>query len=203
MILTKQLSIKTGETSFLMNFAGKCALFCILLATGCMGGPKDTGIIMKADRSVNLAIPQDNWPGNPEKTLTIAEQEVYRLKGAPNYIRFWWKNVDDFVERLEVPQKPTPEILAKVKQSWIYLNPDEEIVFDSVANSHPQPVGDRLRVVIAQGDPQERKYLPAKRIEDEIETWHYYRTGMLYRFLNGKLMDPGRRVHPPMPGYNF
>ena len=40
--------------------------------------------------SYNIARLEKDWPGDPKKKLTLAQQEIFEKRGAPDMIRFWW-----------------------------------------------------------------------------------------------------------------
>jgi len=172
------------------------ALMAALLGLSCA---KKQGYTFRRDYSVNLGVPQPGWPGNPVKTLSPAEQEVYALRGKPDFVRFWWKGRDDYATNLEVPRDVTPETLASIRQSWVYLRQGDEVFFDTAVVSRSEPISDRLKVVLEEGDPEDRRFLPGP-LGQEDEEWHYYSSGMVYRFREGKLVDK-KRQHDPITGY--
>jgi hypothetical protein len=173
------------------------ALAALMLAPGC--DSKKIGVIFKSNYSCNLAFPDVNWPGNPERTLTPVQQEIYKEWGRPDLIRFWWNTEDDFVGLFQIPSDPTPEELAEVKQSWIYKREFNEIVFDGPVTSVAMAIDDRLAVVIGYGDPENRRFTEGPGgVEQEV--WHFYSRGRQVTFQGEKLIED-KRVHDPMPGY--
>ncbi|MCX7012552.1 MAG: hypothetical protein NTW86_08320 [Candidatus Sumerlaeota bacterium] len=183
-----------ARTAFLICLAAVAAA----LASGCSRN-KERGVAFRRDISVNLAKPQKNWPGDPRKTLTPAQQDVLSLRGRPDFIRFHWKGGEEFAGDLEVPRDVKPEELAAVPQSWVYLRQGDEVSFPSSAQYQSDPISDRLKVVIKEGDPEDSKYIPTPAGGEE-EEWHYFSSGMVYRFRNGKLVD-AKRQHDPIHGY--
>lgn len=169
------------------------AIIAAAFSSGCRG--KKCGYSFNRQVSVNLSVPERNWPCDAEKRLTPAEQEIYAVRGAPDMIRFWWKGTDDFSRNMEVPMKIDADIIAKVQRSWIYSYHGDEVIFNSPVHHDIRPINDRLRVVIESGDPESRKYIPDPL--GEIEEWLYYSLGMVFRFRDGELIET-RRISDPM-----
>jgi hypothetical protein len=182
-----------------MNKATPLAVAIMFATILCGCKEKEEGFTFNRRFSVNVAKPQRKWPGNPEKNLTPAQQDVLALRGRPDWLRFWWKGADDFATSSEIPAHEDPAMFEDIPQSWIYLRRglSDEVVFNSAVSSDSVPLSDRLTVVLKEGDPQDRKLLPSRHGGAD-ETWHYYSSGMVYQFLEGKLIK-AERQHEPLP----
>ena len=166
------------------------------LSSGCRG--KKCGYSFNRQVSVNLSIPERNWPCDAERFLSPAEQEVYAVRGAPDMVRFWWKGSDDYSRNMEVAMHIDEDIIAKVQRSWIYSYQGDEVIFISPVTHKVRPIDGRLKVVIKAGDPESRKYIPDPG--GEIEEWLYYSLGIAFRFRGNELIEE-KRVGPPMGKY--
>ncbi len=180
-----------------MNSAPRAVLLMIacvvLLATGCA---QHRYLSFNTRHSLSLARIDKDWPGNPKKKLSMAQQEIYEKRGAPDWIRFWWGGSENFPREYD-PRMIPKEQIAQTKQSWIYVRSGDEVIFDTPFSSHSVPISDKLAIVIREGDPEDPHVVTdptTKKVED---VWSYPSTGKEYHFQDNVLIET-RQVNDPM-----
>jgi hypothetical protein len=175
---------------------GKIVIFFLVCVAWSGAGCRHdyTGVTFNKRVSINIATPDRDWPGDPAKSLTSAQRQVFEARGRPTYVRFWWQGRDDYSTLMEVEQSNVN--IYSVPTSWIYMREGDEVLFPSIADYESRPIDDRLKRVLQDGDPFERRFDPGAAGED-VEIWHYLSTGYEYRFINGQLIDQ-KRLHEPV-----
>ena len=166
---------------------------CLIPMMSCSSLFKKDKIILNPEFSVNVAIPQKDFPD--EDKLVTSKKEVFTLYGPPDFVRFWWSRDGRIHRFLEVDNKiRNQKSLLIQKHSWIYLDKNIECIFDGPASYREVPLNDKIRTVCTYGDPEDLKIL--SDVEPYREIWNYYSQGLILKFENDKLIN--QQIHSPM-----
>ena len=152
--------------------------------------------VIKLDErfSQNLAIPLPTFK-KPNKKRPPAHAEVLERRGVPDCVRVWWRRDGTLITSSDHSgrRNQIAEMLRTNKQSWIYLDEDEEVVFQqSGAGYQVQPISAILKLIAKYGDPSERNP-PVIRNGHIHETWRWYDHGLQIELVDGK-EDPSLRM---------
>ena len=169
-------------------------LMLSLLAAACSSAKK--GYTFKPEFSVNVGTVDPDWPKKIEK-LSLAEQEMLKMRGRPDWVRIWWMPNGEIVDAMTV--RRTNEGKREGKSlSWIYLEGNEEVVFPDQTHFRALPLTDELRCVCELGDPQEIRRIPDSQGR-LVEQWRYINRGRFITFVNG--IKVKEDLTAPMPHY--
>jgi hypothetical protein len=128
--------------------------------------------------SVNLMTPSNQWPDM--KKMTPAEIEVYEKYGKPDFFRLLYSKRGELATHWEA----NPLIRAKkvngLPKTWIYEDAGIEVRFRSPAKFEEIKLDDRMKTLLAHGDPSEISPLQSKDLAREA--WTYWDTGEKYFF---------------------
>jgi len=148
--------------------------------------------------SYSLGLVQPEWPGDPLETLTPVQQEVYEQRGAPDFIRYFWRGNANFPTDVD-PRYLEAEQIHQTRQSWIYIRQGDEVVFEGPHRHESVPISDKLALVIKHGDPESRQVIEDRETGTTEERWQYMSTGQEFRFHGDTLYDT-RQFSDPMSG---
>jgi len=152
-------------------------------------------ILLNMSFSVNVAQPGPTFP--KMENLVESKKQAYDLYGRPDFIRLWWTR-DGYPKRfLEVDRllNQEPQSIYALRHSWIYLDQEVEVIFDSGKTFHEVPLTDKVRMLCRYGDPEDVKSLTSGEGTPE-ETWHYYSLGLILRFRGDTIIS--KQTHAPM-----
>lgn len=202
MDLNRRPHVSPPTPGRLVALVAALALLSVAL-TGCHSDWRRQ-MSMDSDFSINVATLPIDWPDNMED-LTMAEQDVVRSYGRPDFVRVWWTSAGDFINQTWGHRRTLRnEVLPDrgIKQTWVYLHVKggTEIYFQGDLNHVEEPLTDELRLICTMGDPDERSAVQntsGRRIED----WIYLSRGHRYRFVDGVKVKENRSL-PAMPGYS-
>ena len=135
--------------------------------------------------SINLAKPGSKWPNRNK--MTEAEKALLDERGAPDYIRVWWSNEDRIVQFMEVHARMNKLEHLERKQSWIYVDSQEEVVFKGESDFFVRPLSDKLKIVSTYGDPDLIKIEEQSEDKSTREIWQYYSAGKIFTFHDERL----------------
>jgi hypothetical protein len=151
------------------------------MVAGC-GSKKRTHIKFDILFSVNVATPTKKWPN--EKRLSPIQLSVYQERGVPDYFRFWWDNEGSVKTRLEVDEIIRKREHRDMKQSWIYVNDDIEVLFLNDFNFETQPLSDKVKIICKYGDPESTRVHEGSG----TEVWQFYGDGKIFTFFEDKVI---------------
>jgi hypothetical protein len=161
-----------------------------LLAAACSSAGK--GYPFKPEFSVNIAKVDPRIA-----KLSLAEQEMLKIRGQPDWVHIWWMPNGEIVDAMTV-RRTNEGKREGMSRSWIYLEENEEIVFLDQTHFRTLPLTDELRCVCELGDPQEIRRIPDSQGR-LAEQWRYYNRGRFITFVNG--IKVKEDLTAPMPHY--
>ena len=161
----------------------------LLIATGCSSNKK--GYTTNPQRTVNIAEVDPGWPPNIKK-MSLAHQEVLRLRNRPPLVHLRWNSDGHIVDKMTIDRMKAANKNASPTVSWIYPPEEgskntkgEEVIFLDEIKYRIVPLSDQLYTVCLYGDPQERKPIPTKQKGQYCEQWIYYNEGRVFEFVDG------------------
>ena len=186
----------TAPMNFTRNFR---LLSSFLLAAGVLtavlaGGCSKAKVIEIDDHfSYNVARVPAGYFESPKLQWTPAQKDVLSRRGAPDFVRFWWRPDGSIIRSSDLMSRGNEKMkeqMTGVKQSWIYMQDGEEVLF--VGPGHrTQPLSEVMKLICAYGDPSERKP-PVMRGGHMYETWQWIDQGIQIEFVDGQ---EGSRTH--------
>jgi hypothetical protein len=142
--------------------------------------------------SINLARPGKHFLS---KDATPAQKEVQEKFGMPDFVRLYWDKKGDIVTLLAVDESLRKGKQRDVKQTWIYVDSNQEITFINDDEYTVAPLSEKEKIVCEFGDPDQiQKHTDNQGGLEEI--WTYYGKGWIFKFYNGTLMS--KQQFPPM-----
>ena len=154
-----------------------------LAFSGCATSAKD-GYTLRPAFSVNVGKVNPAWPKKIER-LSLAEQEILKMKGRPDMVHVWWLPTGQMVDKMTIRRlqdEGNKGAKGSSSASWIYLTKDEEALFLDQSNYRIIPLSDQLKIVCALGDPQEIARIGTDSEGQLIEQWRYYNQGRFVTF---------------------
>jgi hypothetical protein len=178
-------------------------LSMLLLTSACSRNKQ--GYTTNPERTVNVAQVDPGWPPKIKK-MSLAHQEVLRMKNRPTLVHLRWFPDGHIVDKMTVSRLKLSNKNANPTVSWIYPPEEgstntkgEEVIFLDEVKYRILPLSDELYTVCLYGDPQERKPLPTKQAGKFIEQWCYYNEGRIFVFVDGVKVSEERI--PSLPHY--
>lgn len=166
-------------------------LACLLLFEIALAGCQHEDRTIEIDDrfSMNVVRVPAWFPPPPEEEsgLTATEQAVIREKGAPNFIRFWWRTDGSFIRSSDLAGKgeQIPDMMAQMKRTWIYRQAEIEVEFlPNGAGYLEHPMTEKLKLICDYGDPSEKSAPRPTKSGQTKETWTWIDHGMIVEFLD-------------------
>jgi hypothetical protein len=153
-------------------------------------GKKD--LMFDTKFSINLARPGKYFL---TKDGTPAQKEVQEKFGTPDFVRLYWDKKGDIVTLLAVDESLRKGKQRDVKQTWIYVDANQEITFTNDEEYSVGPLSEKVKIVCEFGDPDQiQKHTDNEGGLEEI--WTYYGKGRIFKFYNETLIS--KQQFPPM-----
>lgn len=166
----------------------------LLLAAASACSRNKPGYKIFPEVSVNVGKIDPGWPSDMSK-LSLAEQEMIRLRGRPEFIHVWYIPGVEMVDKMTI-RRLDPKTNKQL--SWVYLSRDEEIIFLDQVNFEIRPLSHRIKLICQVGDPQEIRRLPDAEGR-LVEQFRYYNLGRIVTFIDG--MQVREEYTAPLPHY--
>ena len=199
-----------GKRGLRMSFARSVVrpvLTIALLAALCLLGSACSEIVkpyaMDPGVSVNVGLPRTDWPTvEEEATMTPAKTEVLKKMGRPDMMYLNWYPRELITNQSGVYMRTRNHNLDKleVPTDWVYLDAGKFVRFKGDRRYEVEDLPDKLRVVCEFGDPNDISTYRGSG-GTRMETWKYYRDGVIVKFADDRKFDVDRTTIPPMSNY--
>lgn len=170
----------------------RIAALCVLalVAVGCSHNKFNYGVNERFSMNISPAPP---WFANPKAPLAPAEKEVLSRRGAPDFVRYWWRPDGSLVTGSDFAGRRDDfkDLINASRKSWIYLKEDkaEEVIFIRGGASYQvRPLAEPMKLICQYGDPSSRVQ-PGVIDGERHETWTWVDNGIQIEMVEGKVKN--------------
>jgi len=171
------------------NGLGRAAITALALAAavGLAACSRKSRIIQIDHRFSYNVVRVPEWFPPKLEEMSPAQREVLFERGAPEFLRFWWRSDGRFISSSDLSGRfhEAAEDLASLKKTWIYLRQDTEIEFTPTGGYAAHPLTDPLRLICLYGDPTDKGRPIPDRQGRLRETWTWIEHGIMVELLDG------------------